>query len=261
MDISNSIISGPPLGDPATYTNCGFRVFLDTEDADLICFVSDNLQEYLRFRGYKIIYKTLGIHNNAKRKHIHLNMVCEDRPKKQSNPSMLIKSAYTSKKTPNIILRKKELKYNLLEYINKKGCIGFTERLSCLEFKDWLKYPLKEKLYFSDEVKIPSNWSLEELVLEANAEFIVKLKNAEKLNLIKEKKETKMEKFNNLASNYTGSNDFHSFYHYILTAYREDADERLHNLRQLENYSIGYAIKVGILPVDDIVNNCYILRK
>lgn len=250
----------PTLEKVATYTNCGFRVFLEPDDADLICFISDNLQEYLRFRGYKIIYKTLGIHSNAKRPHIHLNMVCEDRPKKQSNPSMLIKSAYTGKKTPNIILRKKELKYNLLEYINKKGSIGFTERLNCLEYKDWLKYPLKEKQILSDECQIPSNYTLQELVLEAHAEFIVKLKNAEKLNLIKEKKETKMEKFNTLASNYTGENDFHSFYHYILTAYREDPDERLHNLRQLENYSIGYAIKIGILPVDTIVNNCYILR-
>lgn len=241
------------------YTNCGFRLFLDVDDAIGITIIADYLFLWLKYRNYKILYHTLGIHKNSKRPHIHFNFVCENRPKLMTNPAQTIKN--DDKKLPNyfndeqlLYIKEKGIK-SIHEYYMSNRRMSFKENLNQVSYRDWLKYPCKEGLLQPNYCFVGEN-DLKSISLEAQAEYKISLKQKEKIILEKSKKLEKNEKFRKIAEE-VKTDDYETTALAILSVYQGDIDDDtdlLQLVRKIRNYCWKCGLLSNIKILDKYIN-------
>lgn len=237
------------------YTNCGFRLFTDVDDTTGITIIADYLQAWLEHRHFTILYKTLGIHRNSKRKHIHFNFVCENKSKPMTNPAQTIKTDDKKMKNSfnyeqNIYIKKNNIK-SIYEYYLSNRRMSFKENINQVSYRDWLKYPCKEGEIVADYCSVGEN-DLTSILKEAQAEYAVALKHKEKIILEKNKKLEKNEKFRKIAEE-VRTNDYETTTLAILSVYQEDKDDDT-DLLQLIRKCRNYCWKIGLIDKNIILD-------
>ena len=230
------------------FTNCGFRLFTDVDDRISITIIADYLEAWLQHRHFTILYKTLGIHRNSKRSHIHFNFVCENRPKPITNPAQTIRN--DDKKLENLFNQEqhKYVKENNLKsiydtYMSNRR-MSFKENINQVSYRDWLKYPCKEGEIVIDYCEVGEN-GLNSILLEAQAEYKIALKNKERIILEKNKRLEKNEKFRKIAEE-VKTDDYETTILAILSVYQKDEEDET-DLLQLIKKARNYCWKCGLL--------------